>query len=99
MILPVETALAGIARIIIRDTAVDAVCHGASLAGVGILVQDCFRAGDLVGIYTGRGELVCLGEALVDSTAFSPGSPGLVAAPRAVMMQPGTYPRGWCKHG
>jgi tRNA pseudouridine55 synthase/H/ACA ribonucleoprotein complex subunit 4 len=99
MIQPAETALTGVSKIIIRDSAVDAICHGASLAGVGVLEQDAYKNGDLVGVFTQIGELVCLAEALVDSTAFTPGSTGLVASPKAVMMQPGTYPRGWRKHG
>lgn len=98
MILPVETAVAGIPKVVVRDTAVDAICHGAALAAVGVVQADPFRKGDVVAIISRRGEFVALGVALLDASAFTPGAPGLVVQPRAVMMQPGTYARGWRTH-
>jgi predicted rRNA pseudouridine synthase len=98
MILPIERAVAGLPGITIRDTAVDAVCHGASLAGTGLVrAEGSFGTGDPVGIFTQKGELVAIAEALRGSGALLPGAPGLVAAPRVVLMQPGTYPKGWKK--
>ena len=98
MILPVGRAVADLPRITIRDTAVDAVCHGAFLAGAGVArVEGPFGARDPVGIFTQKGELVAVAQALAESGKIVPGSPGLVAAPRVVLMAPGTYPRGWRK--
>jgi H/ACA ribonucleoprotein complex subunit 4 len=98
MILPVGRAVADLPRIIIRDTAVDAICHGASLAGTGVAAAEgAFSAGDPAGIFTQKGELVAVAQALVESGKIVPGSSGLVAAPRVVLMLPGTYPRGWKK--
>lgn len=98
MILPLERAVADLPRLTIRDTAVDAVCHGASLAGVGVVgAEGAFTAGDPVGIFTQKGELVAIAEALVGSEKLLPGATGLVAAPRAVFMEASTYPRGWRK--
>jgi predicted rRNA pseudouridine synthase len=98
MILPMERAVADLPRLTIRDTAVAAVCHGASLAGVGLVrAEGTFSTGDPVGIYTQKGELVAVAEALAESGKILPGSPGFVAAPRAVFMSPATYPRGWRK--
>jgi H/ACA ribonucleoprotein complex subunit 4 len=98
-VLPVEAAVLPLPRVIIRDTAVDAICHGASLACPGILTcEGEFRKGGLVAVMTGKGELVCLGEALVPSKTCLPGGTGLVVAPRTVFMKPGTYPRGWKAH-
>ncbi|HTY52378.1 MAG TPA: RNA-guided pseudouridylation complex pseudouridine synthase subunit Cbf5 [Methanomicrobiales archaeon] len=98
MILPIERGIADLARVTIRDTAVDAICHGASLAGVGLVkVDGALGKGDPAGIFTQKGELVAVGVALVDSGAFVPGSTGLVAVPRAVFMSPGIYPKGWRK--
>jgi len=100
MILPPEAAVADLPKVVIRDTAVDAVCHGAVLAGVGITGKEGgFGKGETVAIVTGRGELVGLGKALVSSSALKPGEPGLVVAPTTVLMQPGTYPRGWKARG
>jgi H/ACA ribonucleoprotein complex subunit 4 len=98
MILPLERGVADLPRITIRDTAVDALCHGASLAGVGVTgAEGPFGTGDPVGVFTQKGELVAIALARVGSDALRPGSTGLVAAPRAVFMNPGTYPRGWKK--
>ena len=98
MILPIGRAVADLPRLTIRDSAVDALCHGASLAGVGLVsAEGDFRARDPVGIFTRAGELVAVAEALAASDRIVPGENGLVAAPRAVFLQPGTYPRGWKK--
>ncbi|MDD1658694.1 MAG: RNA-guided pseudouridylation complex pseudouridine synthase subunit Cbf5 [Methanomicrobiales archaeon] len=98
MILPVERGVADLPRISIRDTAADALCHGASLAGVGVMnVEGTFAAGDPVGVFTQKGELVAIALARVGSDALRPGSTGLVASPRVVFMNPDTYPRGWKK--
>ena len=99
MILSPGAAVADLPKVIIRDTAVDAVCHGAVLAGVGVTGREGgFGKGEVVAIMTGSGELVGLGKALVSSSALKPGEPGLVVAPTSVLMQPGTYPRGWKTH-
>ncbi|MGE5831974.1 MAG: PUA domain-containing protein, partial [Methanomicrobiales archaeon] len=98
MILPVERGVADLPRLTIRDTAVDAVCHGASLAGVGVMgVEGIFGSKDPLGVFTQKGELVAVAEALVGSEKLVPGSTGIVARPRAVFMPPATYPKGWKK--
>lgn len=96
MLLPPASAVVDLPKVIIRDTAVDAICHGAVLAGVGVVrIEGGFGKGEVVAIMTARGELVGLGEALVGSSVLKPGEPGLVVAPTTVLMRPGTYPRGW----
>ncbi|BBL67483.1 RNA-guided pseudouridylation complex pseudouridine synthase subunit Cbf5 [Methanoculleus chikugoensis] len=99
MILPAAAAVADLPKVVIRDTAVDAVCHGAVLAGVGVVGKEGgFAKGETVAIVTGRGELVGLGKGLVNSSALKPGEPGFVVAPSTVLMRAGTYPRGWKAH-
>lgn len=97
MILPMESVVAALPKVVIRDSAVDAICHGAALAGVGIVRQEEFGKGAPVAVVTEKDELVCLGESLVSSSAAPPGRTGLVLAPRSVFMPPGTYPRIWKK--
>lgn len=97
MVLPVEAALPDLRAIVIGDRAVDAVCHGAALAGVGVVTLPAFRAGETVGLVTEKGELVALARTLVSSGETAPKRPGLVAAPETVFMAPETYPRGWSK--
>lgn len=96
MLHPLDSAVGDLPKVVIRDTAVDAVCHGAVLAGVGVAqIEGGFEKEDVVAIMTVRDELVGLGKALVSSSALKPGESGLVLAPFAVLMRPGTYPRGW----
>jgi len=98
LIRPVTEATRDQPSVIVRDTAVDAVCRGAGLAGVGILKNDRFSIHEMVAIKTAGGELIGVGEALQNSTAFKPGDHGLIIAPRTVFMKPGTYSRGWKTH-
>jgi predicted rRNA pseudouridine synthase len=97
-VLPIESATTDLPRVMVTDAAIDALCHGAGLAGVGVTGASTFQKKDIVAVYSKKEELICLGEAIVPSTSFRPGNHGLVIAPRAVFMAPGTYPRGWKKH-
>jgi predicted rRNA pseudouridine synthase len=97
MILSVDAAVPDLPTIIIQDAAIDAVCRGAQLAGVGIVSMKEFRQGETVALLSQKKEFVCLGKALVPSASFKPGDTGLVIAPTTVFLQPGTYPRGWTK--
>ena len=90
-----ESVLEGIPTVTIRDTAVDALCHGASLAGVGITAADAFAKNTDVAVMTEKGELVCIGTSLVPSDAVVPGATGIVIRPKMVIMEAGTYPKGW----
>jgi tRNA pseudouridine55 synthase/H/ACA ribonucleoprotein complex subunit 4 len=97
LILPVEAAVPDIPRVVVRNTAIDAICHGAQLAGVGVLMCDHFKKGETVTVLSQKNEFICLGTALLSSTEFKPGSVGLVIAPTTVFMKPGTYSQGWKK--
>lgn len=98
LVLSPGAGAAGLPSVVVKDGAVDALCHGAVLAGAGVIERSPCREGDMVAVYAKDGRLVCLGRALVASAAYEPGQHGLVVAPRAVFMPPGTYPRGWKKH-
>jgi predicted rRNA pseudouridine synthase len=97
MILSVDAAVPDLPNVVIHDRAIDAVCHGAQLAGVGIVRCDAFKKDDTVAVVSQKNEFVCLGRARVPSSEWSFGKPGLVIAPIAVFLKPGTYPRGWGK--
>lgn len=95
MITSVDAAVPECPIVIIRDTAIDAVCHGATLAGVGILRSAEFAKGQTVAVLSQKNEFVCLGRALAASSEIKPGDTGLVITPSAVFMPPGTYQKGW----
>jgi tRNA pseudouridine55 synthase/H/ACA ribonucleoprotein complex subunit 4 len=97
MVMSVDAAVPELPIVLVRDSAIDAVCHGASLAGVGVISCMEFGKGQTVAVLTEKKEFVCLGQALVPSASFKPGDTGLVLSPTAVFMAPGTYPRGWTK--
>ncbi|MCQ1538626.1 RNA-guided pseudouridylation complex pseudouridine synthase subunit Cbf5 [Methanocalculus taiwanensis] len=97
MILPVERAVADLPSITLRDTAVDALCRGAQLAGAGVLSCGTFTKGETVALMTASGECIGLGTARIPSDKCVPGKKGFVARPKAVLMEPGTYPSGWTK--
>ena len=97
MIMSVDAAVPELPLLIIRDSAVDALCHGASLAGVGVISCMEFGKDQTVAVLTEKKEFVCLGQALMPSASFKPGETGLIVTPTTVFMAPGTYPRGWTK--
>jgi predicted rRNA pseudouridine synthase len=98
LILPMSAAIEDLPRIHVRDRAVDAVCHGASLARIGVKDWGEFQRGATVALLTQKEELVGLGTAIVDSSVLPVMKSGLVIRPRVVVMERGTYPRGWKKN-
>ena len=95
---PMETAFVYVQRIYLRDSAVNAICHGADLAVPGIVkLTDGIRVKSPVGLFTLKGELVGLGRALMSSEEIMTNEKGLAAKIVRVVMPPDTYPRMW-KH-
>jgi tRNA pseudouridine55 synthase/H/ACA ribonucleoprotein complex subunit 4 len=97
MVISVDAAVPDLPVVTVRDAAIDAICRGAVLAGVGVISCDEFSKNQTVAVLSQKREFICLGKALVPSSSFKPGETGLVIAPIAVFLQPGTYPRGWTK--
>ncbi len=96
LILPIETALTHIPAIIVRDTAIDALCHGAQLAVPGVTsIPKSLKKGDLVGIYSLKGEIVGLGTSLLDFEDFSAVKKGIAFQIKRIVMKPNTYPKFW----
>ncbi|MDQ1280219.1 MAG: ribonucleoprotein complex subunit 4 [Thermoproteota archaeon] len=96
VIKPMEEASALLPRIQIRDSAVDAICHGANLAVPGVLSLDSgIRKRTIVGIYTLKGELVALARALMSTEDILAKEHGLAADTLRVVMTIGTYPKMW----
>ena len=96
VIMPMERAIGHIPKVVIKDTAVDAICNGAMLAVPGILrLESGINKGDLVAIMTQKGELVALGKALMTSKEMYKKDKGLAVKPVRVIMKRGTYPPVW----
>lgn len=83
-------------QVVVKDSAVDALAHGADLAAPGVLkVSAAFKEGDLVVLTTRRDELVGLGRAVVASSELASTKEGWVVDARQVFMAPGRYPARW----
>ena len=96
LILPIEAALTHIPAVVIRDTAVDALCHGAQLALPGVVsIPKNLKKDDLVGIYTQKGEIVGLGTSLLAFDDFFKQKKGISFQIKRMVMKPNTYPKFW----
>ena len=96
MIKPVEYALSELKSVIIRDSAVDAMCHGAQLAIPGILkISPNLKKGDVVGIYTQKGEAVALAESTMSEEEIRDATKGYAFETKRIIMAPNTYPKKW----
>jgi tRNA pseudouridine55 synthase len=96
ILMPIEFALSEIKSVVIRDSAVDALCHGAQLAIPGILeISYGLKRGDLVGIYTQKGEVVALAEAIMPEDEIVENTKGFAFKIKRIIMAPNTYPKSW----
>ncbi len=93
---PIEHALSEVKSIVIRDSAVDALCHGAQLAIPGILeISPILKKGELVAIYTQKGEAVALAEAVMSDYEIKDSVKGHAFQTKRIIMAPNTYPKSW----
>jgi H/ACA ribonucleoprotein complex subunit 4 len=83
-------------KIVVRDSAVDALCHGANLTAPGVLsVEAGIEKGSILTIFTLKGEAVALAKALASTEEMLTLKHGAVAALERVLMLRGTYPKVW----
>ena len=100
LVLPIERCLEGIRGITVRDTAVDALCHGAPLAVPGVIaVPTDLRVGELVGVYTLKGEIVGLAGATMTREHIEESAKGVAFVMKRLIMRPATYPKAWRSKG
>ena len=96
LVRPVEDALEYIPKVYIRDSAVDAICHGASLAVPGVVsVEAPFPKDSTIVIMTLKGEAVALAKSAISSESIIQQEKGIAAKVMRVLMPRGTYPRMW----
>jgi len=91
---PMEEGLSHLPKIVMSDTAVNAISHGAQLAVPGILsVESKIRPGAKVAVFTQKGEAVMVGSALLNSKQLVEDKKGLATKTERVLMDTETYPR------
>jgi H/ACA ribonucleoprotein complex subunit 4 len=96
VIKPLEALLISHKRIIIKDSAVNAVCYGAKLLLPGVLrYEDGIELNEQIVITTTKGEAVALGIALMTTATMATCDHGVAAKIKRVVMERDTYPRKW----
>ncbi len=96
VIMPMEVATEHLPKVIIRDSAVGAICHGADLAAGGIVsMSDNLQYNDVVAIMTLKGELVASAKALLGLDEIMNADSGIMFETDKVFMEPNVYPSMW----
>jgi H/ACA ribonucleoprotein complex subunit 4 len=95
---PVEKMFEHLPKIVVRDSAVDAICHGANLAIPGVVEVDTgIKKNDIVAILTLKGEGIAVAKALMSTEGIIEKDKGFCADLQRVVMKKGTYPSIWKK--
>lgn len=93
---PMEHALALVPKVWVRDSAVDAVCHGANLTAPGVLsLETGIGKGSLFAVLSLKGEAVALCRATISSEEMLKMDHGVVGKVERVLMPRSTYPKCW----
>jgi H/ACA ribonucleoprotein complex subunit 4 len=96
MVKPFEVLLEPLPKIVLKDSAIDAVCHGADLAVVGISKhEESIQKGQTIAFMSAKGEGVGLGIAQMGGDEMKRAREGIAARTDRVFMETGTYPKMW----
>ncbi len=85
---PIENSLRHIKKCWIFDSTIESLSHGRDLAIPGISKLENFRKGEPVAMMTLKGELVCIGEALMSAVAINMSKKGLAVKVKKVFIEP-----------
>jgi H/ACA ribonucleoprotein complex subunit 4 len=98
VVLPMERLLDVVPKIIVRDSAIDALCHGANLAIPGVIeIDDDIKKDELAAVLSMKGEGVALVKMELASEQIVERDSGICAHLERVLMNKGTYPSIWKK--
>lgn len=96
VVMPLEVLLTNFKRVVVKDSAVNAICYGAKLMIPGLLrFADGIEAGDEIVMMTTKGEAVAVGIAQMTTAVMATVDHGVVAKIKRVIMERDTYPRRW----
>lgn len=96
VIRPLESLLTTYKRIVVKDSAVNAVCYGAKLMIPGLLrYESGIEVGEEVVLMTTKGEAIALGIAQMSTVELSSCDHGVVAKVKRCIMERDLYPRRW----
>jgi H/ACA ribonucleoprotein complex subunit 4 len=93
---PLETLLVGYKRVVVKDSAVNAVCYGAKLMIPGLLRYEAgIEVHEEVVLITTKGEAIALAIAQMSTVEMSSCDHGVVAKVKRCIMERDLYPRRW----
>lgn len=96
VILPCEYLLTNYKRVVVKDSAVNAVCYGAKLMIPGLARFDNgIERDDVIVLMTTKGEAIALAYAEMSTSQMASVDHGIVARSKRVIMDRDTYPRRW----
>lgn len=96
VISPLESLLTTYKRIVVKDSAVNAVCYGAKLMIPGLLrFESGIEIHEEVVLMTTKGEAIALGIAQMSTVELSTCDHGVVAKVKRCIMERDLYPRRW----
>lgn len=96
VIYPLEKLLIGHKRLILKDSAVNAICYGANVMLPGILqYEDGIEVNEEIVIITTKGEAISIATALMTTAIMAICDHGMAARCKRVLMERDTYPRKW----
>jgi len=93
---PLEVLLTNYKRIVVKDSAVNAICYGAKLMVPGLLrFADGIEIGKEVVLMTTKGEAIAVAIAQMTTAVMATCDHGVVAKIKRVIMERDVYPRRW----
>ncbi|MCE4624196.1 MAG: RNA-guided pseudouridylation complex pseudouridine synthase subunit Cbf5 [Caldisphaeraceae archaeon] len=96
VIMPGEYGVCELKKVVLRDSAVESVVNGSPLAIPGIsYYSEQIEKGEVVAMFTLKGELIGLSKSLVSSLDIKRMEKGLAFQPFRIVMERGIYPRMW----
>lgn len=96
VVMPLEVLLTNYKRVVVKDSAVNAICYGAKLMIPGLLrFADDIESGDEIVMITTKGEAIAVGIAQMTTAVMATVDHGVVAKIKRVIMERDTYPRRW----
>merc|ERR1712070_112869 len=96
VISPLESLLTTYKRIVVKDSAVNAICYGAKLMIPGLLrFASEIEVNEEVVLMTTKGEAIALGIAEMTTAVMATVDHGVVAKIKRCIMERDTYPRKW----
>ena len=93
---PYERIFAEFPKIVVRDSAVSSLCHGAQLAIPGVLrLHDNIVEDGIVSLFTDKGEVIAVARARLNAEEVANSPHGIAATLERVFMPRDLYPRKW----